>query len=167
MARKAGKKKPRPLAATAALRIEGLDTEAQCLELRSQYLSLREIGARLNISAEAVRLAILRGMARIVDPDITKAVKISLIEKYELLLEAHLPAALAGEEKAYERSRELMLDMAKVAGLFTEQSQQSGPAIQFNYYTPTADSDEKKYVDAEDYALSRPELDDGRANTEK
>jgi len=156
------RKKKLPLSATARLRIQGLESEAQCIELRNQGMKYAQIGAAVGLSIEGVRLALLRGMKKFADEDVTKNVRLALLEKYDLLAEKYLPAALDGEEKAFERFMRIAEAMAKVGGCLQELPQGiGGPAVAFNYYMPVAEKNDIIHVDPDDYNLPRPELGSG------
>lgn len=147
---------------TDARIVKGRDNEEKALELRAQFLSLREIGRRLDLTAEGVSQAIQRGLARSHDSDIVKSVRLIAIERYGLMIEADFYKALNGDEKARVRVLEVMLRMEKVAGCHQELSQGiGGPAVAFNYYMPVAEKSDIIHVDPDDYNLPRPELGSG------
>lgn len=156
------RKKKLPLSATARLRIQGLESEAQCIELRNQGMKYAQIGAAVGLSIEGVRLALLRGMKKFADEDVTKNVRLALLEKYDLLAEKYLPAALDGEEKSFERFMRIAEAMAKVGGCLQELPQGgTGLHIGFYKYLMPNQESETAHVEPDDYNLPRPELGSG------
>lgn len=135
------------------------------MELRNQGMTYAKIGAAVQLSVEGVRQALLRGMGKIADTDTTKAVRLVLLEKYDLLAEKYLPAALGGEEKAFERFMRIARAMAEVGGCLQETPQgATGPAVAFNYYMPVAQKDELQHVEPEDFNLPRLTAGNGATN---
>lgn len=121
-------------------------------------MTYAQIAQIMEMSIQGVRLALLRGMDKIHDPDITKRVQITLLEKYDLLAERNLQLALGGDEKAELRFMKVAQAMAEVGGCLQVKEQGGAAAGVFNYYMPTVETDPLAHVDRTDFDLPRSEI---------